>query len=51
MMPRGDCKCSTAPKVIDTTEPRDAQFVMAGLVSSGTIRGEPPFAQGSASIA
>jgi hypothetical protein len=32
-------------------EPRDAQFVMASLVSSGTTRGEPRFAPRSASIA
>jgi hypothetical protein len=31
--------------------PRDAQFVMASSVSSGTTRGEPPFVPGSASIA
>ena len=33
----------TAPKVLDLAEPRDAQFVMASLVSSGTTRGEPRF--------
>ena len=32
-------------------EPRDAQFVMASLVSSGTTRGEPRFVPRSASIA
>jgi hypothetical protein len=31
--------------------PRDAQFVMASLVSSGTTRGEPRFVPRSASIA
>ena len=40
--------CSEA---LDLAQPRDAQFVMASLVSSGTTRGEPPFAPGSASIA
>ena len=30
---------------------RDAQFVTASLVSSGTTRGGPPFVPGSASIA
>src|SRR6478736_3650135 len=44
--------CQTAPKVLDhLAEPRDAQFVMASLVSSGTTHGEPPFVPGSASIA
>jgi hypothetical protein len=36
---------------LDLAEPRDAQFVMASLVSSGTTRGEPPFVPKSASIA
>src|SRR3954452_16338604 len=44
-------QCLTAPKALDLAEPRDAQFVMASLVSSGTTRGEPPFAPRSASIA
>jgi hypothetical protein len=44
-------QCPTAPKVIDLAEPRDAQFVMASLVSSGTTRGEPRFVPGSALIA
>src|ERR1700720_964465 len=44
-------QCPTAPKVLDVAEPRDAQFVMASLVSSGTTRGEPHFVPGSASIA
>src|SRR5450631_1256439 len=43
--------CPTAPKVLDLAEPRDAHFVMASLVSSGTTRGEPLFVPGSASIA
>ena len=41
----------TAPKVLDLAEPRDAQFVKASLVSSGTIRGELRFVPRSASIA
>src|SRR6266481_5356502 len=44
-------QCPTAPKVLDVAEPRDAQSVMASLVSSGTTRGEPPFVPRSASIA
>jgi hypothetical protein len=44
-------QCPTAPKVIDLAEPRDAQFVMASLVSSGTTRGEPRFVPRSALIA
>src|SRR6266404_9143071 len=44
-------QCPTAPKVLDLAEPRDAQFVMASLVSSGTTRDEPPFVPRSASIA
>src|SRR5882672_1353028 len=44
-------QCQTAPKVLDPAEPRDAQFVMASLVSSGTTRGEPRFVPRSASIA
>src|SRR6478609_7106730 len=43
--------CPTAPKALDLAKPRDAQSVMASLVSSGTIRGEPHFAPRSASIA
>src|SRR6476660_2867966 len=43
--------CPTAPKALDLAQPRDAQSVMASLVSSGTIRGEPHFAPRSASIA
>jgi hypothetical protein len=43
--------CLTAPKVLDLAVPRDAQFVMASLVSSGTTRGVPPFVPRSASIA
>jgi hypothetical protein len=39
------------PKVLDLAEPRDGQFVMASLVSSGTTRGEPRFVPRSASIA
>jgi hypothetical protein len=31
-------QCPTAPKVLDLAEPRDAQFVVASLVSSGTWR-------------
>src|SRR5258708_21826717 len=44
-------QCPTAPKVLDLAVPRDAQFVMASLVSSGTTRGEPRFVPRSASIA
>ena len=44
-------QCLTAWKVTGLTRPRDAQSVMASLVSSGTTRGEPRFAPGSASIA
>src|ERR1700751_3905389 len=44
-------QCQTAPKVLNLVEPRDAQFVMASLVSSGTTRGEPHFVPRSASIA
>src|ERR1700744_6098689 len=51
IVPRGDCKCPATPKVLDLTEARDAQFVTAGLVWSGTIRGEPPFVPKNASIA
>jgi hypothetical protein len=49
--PKGDLQCPIAPKVLDLAEPRDAQFVTAGLVSSGTTRGEPLFVPESASIA
>jgi hypothetical protein len=41
----------TAPKVLDLAEPRDAQFVVASLVSPGTTRGEPRFVPRSALIA
>jgi hypothetical protein len=44
-------QCQTAPKVLDLAGLRDAQFVMASLVSSDTTRGEPSFVPGSASIA
>ena len=44
-------QCRTAPKVLDLAGPRDARFVKASLVSSGTTRGEPPFVPRSASIA
>jgi len=44
-------QCPIAPKVLDMAEPRDAQSVIAGLVSSGTTRGELPCVPGSASIA
>ena|SRR5437867_1938465 len=44
-------QCPTAPKVLDLAVPRDAQFVMASLVSSGTTRGERRFVPRSASIA
>jgi hypothetical protein len=44
-------QCPTAPKVLNLAEPRDARFVMASLVSSGTTRGEPPFVPRSALIA
>src|SRR5215470_14584090 len=36
-------QCPTAPKILDTAKPRDAQSVMASLVSSGTTRGALPF--------
>src|SRR6478609_7093559 len=39
------------PDCSDLAVPRDAQFVMASLVSSGTTRGEPRFVPRSASIA
>src|SRR5215468_7859115 len=48
---KGREQCLTASKVTGLTGPRDAQSVMASLVSSGIIRGEPRFAPGSASIA
>jgi len=41
----------TAPKALDPAEPRDAQFVTASLVSSGTTRGEASFVPRNASIA
>src|ERR1700741_4680788 len=44
-------QCLTAWKVMGLTRPRDAQSVMASLVSSGTTRGELRFVPGSASIA
>src|ERR1700741_4822455 len=44
-------QCLTAWKVMGLTRPRDAQSVMASLVSSGTTRGELRFAPGSASLA
>jgi hypothetical protein len=47
---KGDSQCPTAPKVLDLAEPRDAQFVMASLVSSGTTRGELPSVPESVSI-
>jgi hypothetical protein len=50
-LPRGDFKCPTAPRIPELAELRDAQFVMASLVLSGTTRGETHFAPGSASIA
>ena len=40
-----------APIILDLAVPRDAHFVMASLVSSGTTRGEPSFVPISASIA
>jgi len=43
--------CQTAPKVLDLAGLRDAQFVMASLVSCDTARGEPRFVPGSVSIA
>ena len=47
----GRGQCLTAWKVRGMTRQLDAQFVMASLVSSGIILGEPRFAPGSASIA
>jgi hypothetical protein len=44
-------QCPTAPKILDLAKLRDAQSVMASLVSSGTTRGEPRFVPRSASIA
>ena len=43
-------QCPPAQKSLNLAKP-DAQSVMANLVSSGTTRGERPFALGSASIA
>jgi hypothetical protein len=43
--------CPIVPKIFDPAGPCVARFAMANLVSSGTIRGEPRFVQGSASIA
>ena len=43
-------QCPT-PRVCDLAEPRDAQYVTASLVSSGTTRGECPSVPRSASIA
>jgi hypothetical protein len=40
--------CSESPRL---AELRDARFVMASLVWSGTTRGEPPCVPKSASIA
>ena len=40
-----------APIILDLAVPRDAHFVMASLVSSGTTRGEPRIVPRSASIA
>jgi hypothetical protein len=44
-------RCPTAPKALDLAEPRDAQFVMASLASSGTTRGEHTFVPRDAVIA
>src|SRR5262249_26028280 len=44
-----ETRCPIAPNVL--AKPRDAQSVMASLVSSDIIRGEPRFALASASIA
>jgi hypothetical protein len=44
-------QCLTVWKVTGITRQLDAQSVMASLVSSGIILGEPRFAPGSASIA
>src|SRR3954453_12659203 len=44
-------RCPIAPIILDLAVPRDAQFVMASLVSSGTTRGEPRSVPRSASIA
>jgi hypothetical protein len=44
-------QCRVAPKVLNLAEPRDALFVMASLVSSGTTRGVRRFVPRSASIA
>src|ERR1700757_1372686 len=49
--PKRRLQCPTAPKVLDLAEPRDAQFVMAGLVSSGTTGGGTRFVPRSASTA
>jgi hypothetical protein len=47
---RRKAQCPTALRALDLAEPRDAQFVTASLVSSGTTRGEPPFAPRNALI-
>src|SRR5262249_10446224 len=44
-------QCLIAPKVVGMAKSRDAQSVVASLVSSGTTRGEPRFVPGSALIA
>ncbi len=43
-------QCPIAPIILDLAEPRDAQFVMARVVSSGTTHGAP-FVPSSVSIA
>src|SRR5215472_13367260 len=47
----GEDQCQTAPKVMERAKPRDAQSATANLVSSGTTRGEHPFAPEGVSIA
>ena len=44
-------KCPTVLKALDLAEARDAQFVIASLASSDTIRGEPLSVPRSVSIA
>src|SRR6516162_8978134 len=48
---KGEKQCATACKITSRTRSCDAPSVTANSVSSGTIRGEPRFAPGSASIA
>jgi hypothetical protein len=44
-------QCVVAPNILGMAEPSVARFATVGLVSYGTIPGEPPSAQGSAPTA